>query len=57
VAIQGFEDLKSWQEARKLVRLVYHLTKNQPFSRDQGLSWQIQAAAVSSMGNIACPVK
>jgi len=53
VAIQGFEDLKSWQEARKLVRLVYHLTKNQPFSRDQGLSWQIQAAAVSSMGNIA----
>lgn len=53
MAIQGFEDLKSWQEARKLVRLVYHLTKNQPFSRDQGLSWQIQAAAVSSMGNIA----
>jgi four helix bundle protein len=53
VGIERFEDLKTWQEARKLVRLVYQLTKNQAFSRDKGLSRQIQAAAVSSMGNIA----
>lgn len=33
--------------------MVYRLTKNQAFSRDPGLCRQIQAAAVSSMGNIA----
>jgi four helix bundle protein len=53
VSIDRFEELKSWQEARKLVRLIYHLTKYQAFSRDMGLSRQVQAAAVSSMGNIS----
>ena len=51
--IERFEDLKSWQEARRLVRLVYKLTRNPSFSQDQGLRWQLQAASVSTMGNIA----
>jgi four helix bundle protein len=53
MSIERFEDLKSWQEARRLVKLIYRLTKNQAFSRDHSLSRQIQAAAVSCMGNIA----
>ena len=53
MSIDRFEDLNSWQEARKLVRPVYQLTKNRAFSRDIGLSRQIQSAAVSSMGNIS----
>ncbi len=57
MAIERFEDLKSWQEARNLVRMVYQLTKKQAFGRDIGLTRQIQTASVSSMGNIACPVK
>jgi four helix bundle protein len=53
MAIERFEDLKSWQEARNLVRMVYQLTKKQAFGRDMGLTRQIQTASVSSMGNIA----
>ncbi len=53
MAIERFEDLKSWQEARKLEQLVYRLTKKAPFSGDRGLSWQIQDAVVSCMSNIA----
>ena len=53
MTIERFEDLKSWQEARKLVRLVYDLTRRSPFCHDYELIKQIRAAAVSSMGNIA----
>ncbi len=53
MAIERFEDLKSWQEARKLTQVIYRLTKKDPFSGDRGLSWQIQDAAVSCTGNIA----
>ncbi len=52
MAIERFEDLKSWQEARKLVRIVYRLTKKEHFRGDRALVWQIRDAAVSSMGNI-----
>jgi four helix bundle protein len=51
--IERFEDLRSWQEARKLTQIVYRITKKQVFARDRGLAWQLQEAAVSSMGNIA----
>ena len=51
--IERFEDLKSWQEARKLVQLIYRLTRSEPFKSDRALGWQMEAAAVSSMGNIA----
>ena len=53
MGIERFKDLKSWQEARKLVQMVYRLTRAAPFREDRGLGWQLQEAAVSSMGNIA----
>ena len=51
--IERFEDLEAWQDARKLVNLVYQVTQTTPFSRDFGLGDQIQRAAVSIMINIA----
>lgn len=57
MGIERFEDLQSWQEARKLVQMVFRLTEHEGLSRSRGLRWQLQEAAVSSMGNIACPVK
>ncbi len=51
--INRLEDLKCWQEARKLANLVYNATKDGEFTKDFRLSGQIQAAAVSVMANIA----
>lgn len=53
MGIQRFEDLKVWQEARKLVQTIYRLTKKDAFRSDRELSWQLQGSAVSAMGNIA----
>ena len=52
-AITKFEDLIAWQEARKLVSMVYKLTTDGLLAKDFGLKDQIQRAAVSSMTNIA----
>ena len=52
--ITRFEDIKAWQEARKLVKLVYEaINANERFSKDLRLVNQMQGAAVSSMSNIA----
>ncbi len=51
--IRKFEDLEVWQEARKLVKMIYDLTSANQFSRDFGLKEQIQRAAVSCLSNIA----
>jgi len=51
--IKRFEDLDCWQEARKLVKLIYELTKKDAFSKDFRLVGQITDSAVSSMANIA----
>ena len=52
--ITRFEDIEAWQEARKLVKMVYSvINKNQKFRKDFRLVNQIQDAAVSSMSNIA----
>ena len=52
--INRFEDIEAWQEARKLVNLIYQaVNKNPNFKRDFRLVNQIQAAVVSSMSNIA----
>jgi four helix bundle protein len=51
--ISRFEDIEGWQLARELTRKVYRLTQKQDFARDYGLKQQIQAAAGSSMHNIA----
>ncbi len=53
MAIERFEDLRSWQEARKLAQVVYRLTKKNGFKGDRELVWQIKDAAGSCMGNIA----
>ena len=48
-----FEDLESWQQARRLTREVYTLTRKGEMARDFGLCGQIQRAAVSIMSNVA----
>ncbi len=53
MAIERFEDLKSWQEARKLAQTVFRLTDRESFRRSRWLNWQLQSAAGSCMGNIA----
>jgi four helix bundle protein len=50
--IERFEDLKGWQEARTLARVIYQPTERESF-RSRGLAWQLQDAAGSCMGNIA----
>jgi four helix bundle protein len=52
--ITRFEDIEAWKEARKLVKLIYQVIKNnENFKRDFRLINQIQSAAVSTMANIA----
>jgi four helix bundle protein len=51
--IKNFEELESWKKARELAGYVYALTRKEKFSRDFGLSNQIQRAAGSAMHNIA----
>ena len=51
--VKRFEDLDSWQEARKFVAYIYDLTKNDQFIKDFGLVRQVRESAVSSMANIA----
>ena len=51
--INKFEDIVAWQEARKLTRGIYTITRQEPFVRDFGLRDQVQRASVSSMSNIA----
>jgi len=42
-----------WQEPRKLVKIVYEVTKDDEFKKDLRLSGQIQSASASIMANIA----
>jgi four helix bundle protein len=51
--IKRFEDILAWQEARMLVKGVYHITLEGAFTKDFGLRDQLQRAAVSVMANIA----
>ena len=51
--ISRFEDIQAWQEARKLVKMIYKLTAVGKFAKDYGLRDQIQRASVSAMTNIA----
>ena len=52
--ITRFEDIKAWQEARKLVKSVYSvINESEKFQKDFRLVNQIQGAAVSSMANIS----
>jgi four helix bundle protein len=51
--IKRFEEIKVWQEARALAKMVYDVTSQGGFAKDFGLKDQIQRAAVSVGSNIA----
>jgi len=51
--IKTFEELTSWQEARKLVNKIYKITQQGSFSKDFELKNQIRRSAISIMANIA----
>ena len=51
--IERFEDLKSWQKARRLTNLIYDFSEEGSFAKDFELRNQIRSAAGSSMHNIA----
>ena len=51
--ITRFEDIEAWQEARKLVKMVYDVINKSPkFRKDFRLVNQMQDASVSCMSNI-----
>lgn len=51
--VEHFEDLRIWQNARKLTNAVYDSFGTGEGARDFGFKDQIQRAAVSIMNNIA----
>ena len=51
--IKNFEELKCWQKARELVRIIYLNSKNGELSKDFDLRSQLRRAAISTMNNIA----
>ena len=51
--IQHFRQLETWQEAHKLVLMVYRVTKGFPRDERFGLISQMRRAAVSVPANIA----
>lgn len=52
--IERFEDIKAWQEARTLAKMVYEAVKStKGFGNDYKFREQSQSAAVSIMSNIA----
>ncbi len=48
-----FEDLKAWQESRKLVKMIYQLTSQSRINKDFGFIDQQRRASVSIMTNLA----
>jgi len=51
--ISRFEDLRCWQEARKIVNRVYSVSRVGQFNQDHRLVNQVRGAATSIMANIA----
>jgi four helix bundle protein len=49
----GFEKLQVWNEARAMVKTIYHVTEKYPAGEKYGLSSQMRRAAVSVVSNIA----
>jgi len=52
-AIEKFEDIKAWQEARRLLNRIYEITDGERFSKDWELKNQIRSSGLSVMSNIA----
>jgi len=53
MAIERFEDIDAWKEARVLTQMVYRVSRGERFARDFKLVNQICSAASSVMNNIA----
>jgi len=53
MVVQGFRELRVWQSGMELVVGVYELARTLPKSETNGLSSQLQRAAVSVPANIA----
>jgi len=53
MSIERFEDIRSWQQARKLTARIYRISNESAFSKDFRFRDQIRAASVSIMANIA----
>src|SRR2546426_7426086 len=51
--MQDFRKLTVWQDARRLTKSIYELTRNFPESEQFGLKAQLRRAAVSICANIA----
>ncbi len=51
--VNSFKELIVWQEAHKLVLMIYEITKKFPKDEIFGLSSQIKRAAISITSNIA----
>ncbi len=50
---KSFEDLRIFQEARRLTADIWKITRSRPFSRDRVLANQIRRAGLSIVSNIA----
>lgn len=53
MGIRRFEEIRAWQRARELVRVVYKMCDGKDLSKDYGLRNQLCRASVSAMSNIA----
>lgn len=51
--VERFEDLRCWQAARQLVKLVFLAASTGTLAKDFETKYQIKKAALSSMNNIA----
>jgi four helix bundle protein len=51
--VERFEDLKCWQAARELVKIVYSACESGRLAKDFDTKSQIRRAALSTMNNIA----
>jgi four helix bundle protein len=51
--MQRFEDIRAWQETRKLTKFVCELTASGRFSEEHELRTQLVRAAISGMTEIA----
>ena len=52
-SVRSFEELKCWQQARELVRIVYGVSGEGKHAKDFSTRDQIRRAALSVMNNIA----
>lgn len=50
---QSFEDLHIFQEARRMVSVIWEITRSSSFARDRVLVNQVRRAGLSVVSNVA----